>query len=165
MKPYSWGIESAVFGFLRLSCIFLFELLFRGNFCTSSYYVMDAPSQKKTKLMTTYFKPKPFNSDDSNRKTAEMEVGASSSASQDLTGINRKEDRSSLTIDPFDIAIKFCRKGGKWNLNENCVLTDAQKVNLLQNHRLPDEKFVYPFRVKKSQKVFLSQGHATGKNS
>ena len=63
-----------------------------------------------------------------------------------------------------DIAVAFKKVGSEWTLDERKALSEKQKVDLLTNHRMPDENFSYPYGTKKKSKsVFVKISHVRQK--
>ena len=135
---------------------------------------MGEPRVKKVKLVTDFFVSsletslsEPSTSSSSTAPSREPQHSVDLIAERSGTSQaseNCINDKTLNSPSPIDIAIKFIQNDGKWRLNENYVLTNAQKINLLTNHRLPDKSFAFLHGLKKSQKVYLSS-HITGKNS
>lgn len=63
-----------------------------------------------------------------------------------------------------DIALAFSEANGDWKADGTVQITDACKRDLLTSHVMPDASFKYPYGCKKTQKVYLSKLHITGKN-
>jgi len=63
-----------------------------------------------------------------------------------------------------DIVLAFSEANGDWKLDRTAQITDACKRDLLTSHVMPDASFKYPYGCKKTQKVYLSKLHITGKN-
>ena len=68
----------------------------------------------------------------------------------------------------FDITVVFIKTDPENSmsrkLDRRVPLLDLQKRDLLLNHQIPDETFIYAYGCIKTQKVFLSGAHLTGKN-
>ena len=60
--------------------------------------------------------------------------------------------------------LAFSEANGDWKLDRTAQITDACKRDLLTSHVMPDASFKYPYGCKKTQKVYLSKLHITGKN-
>ena len=115
------------------------------------------PPAKKMRNITSFF------------TEASTQPLSSAATNSNPTSVIVHQSQSSVSpheqAHSFDIAFAFTEANGAWTLNRDMQIPDATKRDLLTNHAMPDTSFKYPFGCKKTQKVYLSKVHITGKNN